>query len=539
MLTPEAQSNFRPRRRHRKSRNGCLECKRRRIKCDEIKPSCSRCILTLQDCIYAPASQAQCSGNCNDDSSNELRLPSPASPSPRSGLSPSPGFFFDVPTLLPPPPVEELALSDADLYHHYLQHTSRTLSHNQTDQRALQIGMPTLALRSKTVFHSVLAVSAACMCCDMISQQPPPDVSAVTQVLMTGYRHYNLASERIRDLISKPDALRAEPLLAASPLLVPFAASSQQINHWISSRTGVHQSHKPLSSTPRDIIVIMRGIKTTLQALGNGSMSPIPSPIPTLETHEDSDSIDDCPLTMLDPNIPPSPTPPSRTHPMFPLIAETSQIAFSKLQERLKSTFLYQTDPIPNHSLSACAAAFELLSTIRTNSFSQSPSPTPLPFPNQTQPSIPHVSPWLLSFSTRPALPSPTEPLTRSFLAFLVQAPQAYLDLVLPLLDQRMESPTHARFNNINNPASIDLTPEQALALDIYAHWSVLMLLVEEESWWIGKLPSITLTGMLNGYGDGFVGRLWPGFGNGNGEGQGQWWPKSMLGVWREVGRFR
>ena len=75
-------------------------------------------------------------------------------------------------------------LSDADLYHHYIQHTSRTMTHCQRDQIAMQIGIPTLALRNKTVFHSVLALSAACLGCDMISKYPPPALSAVNQVLL-------------------------------------------------------------------------------------------------------------------------------------------------------------------------------------------------------------------------------------------------------------------------------------------------------------------------------------------------------------------
>ncbi|OJD15682.1 hypothetical protein AJ78_04100 [Emergomyces pasteurianus Ep9510] len=43
------------RRAHRKSRNGCLICKQRRVKCDEIKPSCTRCHRHGVPCRYQPA----------------------------------------------------------------------------------------------------------------------------------------------------------------------------------------------------------------------------------------------------------------------------------------------------------------------------------------------------------------------------------------------------------------------------------------------------------------------------------------------------
>ncbi|KAI9369851.1 hypothetical protein BJX61DRAFT_545193 [Aspergillus egyptiacus] len=41
-----------PRRAHKKSRNGCLECKRRHVKCDENRPVCSNCTASERDCEY-------------------------------------------------------------------------------------------------------------------------------------------------------------------------------------------------------------------------------------------------------------------------------------------------------------------------------------------------------------------------------------------------------------------------------------------------------------------------------------------------------
>ncbi|KAI5457021.1 hypothetical protein BGZ63DRAFT_408482 [Mariannaea sp. PMI_226] len=47
----------RTRRAHRKSREGCLECKRRHVKCDEGRPSCLRCSKTNRSCAYKDASE--------------------------------------------------------------------------------------------------------------------------------------------------------------------------------------------------------------------------------------------------------------------------------------------------------------------------------------------------------------------------------------------------------------------------------------------------------------------------------------------------
>ncbi|KAI1393187.1 uncharacterized protein F4822DRAFT_3185 [Hypoxylon trugodes] len=40
---------------HTKSRFGCKECKRRKIKCDEVRPSCTRCTNLGRQCLYLAA----------------------------------------------------------------------------------------------------------------------------------------------------------------------------------------------------------------------------------------------------------------------------------------------------------------------------------------------------------------------------------------------------------------------------------------------------------------------------------------------------
>ncbi|KAK7415077.1 hypothetical protein QQZ08_012437 [Neonectria magnoliae] len=46
------------RRAHRKSRNGCWECKRRHIKCDESRPKCSNCLVSERDCSFPHSASA-------------------------------------------------------------------------------------------------------------------------------------------------------------------------------------------------------------------------------------------------------------------------------------------------------------------------------------------------------------------------------------------------------------------------------------------------------------------------------------------------
>ncbi|KAI0407310.1 hypothetical protein F4802DRAFT_50066 [Xylaria palmicola] len=82
------------RRTHRKSRNGCRECKRRHIKCDERRPACAHCAITNRACHYVSAS----TGAAPDDAAPEAEAtvaaedgsqhPEEAS-SPRSAATPT------------------------------------------------------------------------------------------------------------------------------------------------------------------------------------------------------------------------------------------------------------------------------------------------------------------------------------------------------------------------------------------------------------------------------------------------------------------
>ncbi|KAL9114739.1 MAG: hypothetical protein Q9227_001418 [Pyrenula ochraceoflavens] len=339
---------------------------------------------------------------------------------------------------------------------------------------------------------------------------------------MAGYRHYNLASEGMRELMSRPEALKPELLLASAVLLVPFATASQLINHWISSNSEIPKSHKLLLSTPRDVIIITRGMQATLRTLNCSSLSP-DHPL----SSEEELTIDSPPvLPAID--LHPSALAPSRTHVMFPILAATSEKALVKLQERLESTYGSGL----RDSLSACSAAFAVLRDIKSTAFSRSP-PRNLhekSFQHRLL-SLPQVAPWLRSLANGSKIPTPAGSLTRFLLSFLFETPQAYIDLVLPLLDQRLESPA----GTMSDGPSVELAMDQALALDIYAHWSVLMFLAEEESWWIGNLPFVTLSGMVNRYGDDFVTRLWPE----TCAGQEQWWPVCMLNILREIRQYR
>ncbi|KAF4445880.1 sterol uptake control protein 2 [Fusarium austroafricanum] len=104
-----------PRRTHRKSRNGCWECKRRHIKCDEKRPACSNCVVSERTCSFpppttsaaAPSQQDQLVPSLNDGlrSTSTSRIQSPA-----ESIS-SPGTLQASSSLPPPSYLEPYGLS--------------------------------------------------------------------------------------------------------------------------------------------------------------------------------------------------------------------------------------------------------------------------------------------------------------------------------------------------------------------------------------------------------------------------------------------
>ncbi|KAI3317720.1 hypothetical protein HD806DRAFT_514104 [Xylariaceae sp. AK1471] len=75
------------RRSHTKSRNGCRECKRRHIKCDENRPTCAHCAITRRNCQYvSPATTTASPGALS-----ETTITSPGS-THHSDEGPNPGF---------------------------------------------------------------------------------------------------------------------------------------------------------------------------------------------------------------------------------------------------------------------------------------------------------------------------------------------------------------------------------------------------------------------------------------------------------------
>ncbi|KAJ5672647.1 C6 zinc finger domain protein [Penicillium longicatenatum] len=130
------------RRSHRKSRNGCIKCKERHIKCDEGLPKCSSCAARGLHCQYVTI-RAE-GGQRNEPSaglSSETTSPAPSD-------SDGNGIFLNK------------RLVETKLLHHYYTSTCFSMGKNKHSLATWQVSLPQLATSNEHVLDSILAFTA-------------------------------------------------------------------------------------------------------------------------------------------------------------------------------------------------------------------------------------------------------------------------------------------------------------------------------------------------------------------------------------------
>ena len=111
----EGLASTKTRRSHRKSRNGCSECKRRHIRCDEGRPTCTNCAIAERQCSFPgpPPPPASSSASTPVSSQPQRYSPGARSASVSSGRSGSRGpgegvVDASTPRSAPLPPAPQL-----------------------------------------------------------------------------------------------------------------------------------------------------------------------------------------------------------------------------------------------------------------------------------------------------------------------------------------------------------------------------------------------------------------------------------------------
>jgi Fungal Zn(2)-Cys(6) binuclear cluster domain/Fungal specific transcription factor domain len=175
----KADESKRKRRRHSKSRNGCLHCKKLRVKCDELRPRCQNCINRKKECTYLLSTAVSGSGNgaaltvsskaltpmsttSSSSSSASSTLISHRSSSATSSQSPPSPYHASIIGTLIPAECGEPTLLDRELLNHYSNHLAEVvmLTGSPLERNVWEHHIPSLGLGVSYLKHSLMAVSA-------------------------------------------------------------------------------------------------------------------------------------------------------------------------------------------------------------------------------------------------------------------------------------------------------------------------------------------------------------------------------------------
>ncbi|KAJ5087081.1 hypothetical protein NUU61_008388 [Penicillium alfredii] len=184
-----------PRRAHTKSRHGCDQCKRRRVKCDESGPPCANCVSRELTCTYlrAPAKGIY-----------HVQPPT-HTPAPIRNLSPL------QPVILSPasnrPTVS--GVRDVELMHKFATETYDSLFSSYSGQQTWQIFVPRMALQHDYLMNGILALGALHIA---TSLEPPASLAYID----TALHHHNLTFAPFRAAINNISPLNSEAVLAQS-----------------------------------------------------------------------------------------------------------------------------------------------------------------------------------------------------------------------------------------------------------------------------------------------------------------------------------
>lgn len=155
---------MRPRRAHTKSRNGCDQCKKRRVKCDERGPPCANCVSRELDCSYLKIPKARTTAASplspaasQHSSTIEAAIASPYQV-PVHGQNH--GFGRGQGHGVSGPPDLFSSLRSLELMHKFSTDTYRSLSNDPSDYNVWQTVIPRKALEHDFLMNGILAIAA-------------------------------------------------------------------------------------------------------------------------------------------------------------------------------------------------------------------------------------------------------------------------------------------------------------------------------------------------------------------------------------------
>ncbi|KAL2209457.1 hypothetical protein CC79DRAFT_680116 [Sarocladium strictum] len=205
-----------------RTRNGCLTCRKGKVKCDEERPSCKRCRRLQLDCAWS-----EVASRCLTVSRRPSEIETITSSGP----------------VIPPFVVEFPNADRASLPYikHFINFCSRFLVYaDDGDANPFQQELVPLASSSPALLHSMIALAAG----HMARTDPRHGIFAV--------KHYTVALRELNRVLSEPGRLASNSTLGACLMLCVYEISHSGRSLWLKHLRGA-----------RDLIIHRGGPRAT------------------------------------------------------------------------------------------------------------------------------------------------------------------------------------------------------------------------------------------------------------------------------------
>lgn len=213
-----------------RTRTGCLTCRKRKVKCDETKPKCGRCLRLQRECTWSDQLQVIPHRQTADGVAAILTGSSRSQSIQMNSLS-GQNFVIEFPNV---------DRSTVPYIHHFITFVCRFLAYsNDNEGNPFQEELIPQATSSPALLHSMAALAAG----HLARSQPHHDMAAT--------KHYAMALHELQESLSDPVIARADSTLGACLLLCVYEISHSRTSLWLDHLQGA-----------RDLILFRGGPKS-------------------------------------------------------------------------------------------------------------------------------------------------------------------------------------------------------------------------------------------------------------------------------------
>ncbi|KAH6673294.1 fungal Zn binuclear cluster domain-containing protein [Halenospora varia] len=203
-----------PRRNHRKSRNGCDPCKKRRVKCDEHGPPCGNCSTREIDCHFSRPRPLPTNSN---------------SQSPAQVVSANEEKQITERSSADPAPSSSTRLLELELLHYYSSKTYLGFSFGSNDKELWQEVVVQEALKSEFLLKEIFALAAL----HKATETPESDINYVACAL----EYQNEASALFRNALGNITKANCFAIFAFSIMTMIFGIVPSELTSGINNKS--------------------------------------------------------------------------------------------------------------------------------------------------------------------------------------------------------------------------------------------------------------------------------------------------------------